>query len=193
MHICCSNCFIYPLKALSARDIEIRGFWFNPNIHPFAEYAMRLESVRRLQRMWNLDIVYDDTYGFTEFVRSVVFDEENRCAVCYAMRLEATARIAKRMKLDGFTTSLLVSPYQKFDAIVRTGEEAGKTHSIPFYAEDFRPGWRDGINVSGELGLYRQKYCGCAYSEMEKHRKTRNKKTVDRRQNTGDGKETVKN
>jgi predicted adenine nucleotide alpha hydrolase (AANH) superfamily ATPase len=94
------------------------------------------------------------------------------------MRLEETARTAKRMGLDGFTTSLLISPYQKFAIIMRIGNEAGKKYAIPFYAEDFRPGWQEGIKRSKELGLYRQKYCGCIYSEMERN----SKKTVGSRQ-----------
>lgn len=87
------------------------------------------------------------------------------------MRLEETARTAKKMGLDGFTTSLLVSPYQKFDMIIQIGEEMGKKYSIPFYCEDFRPGWKDSIHLSKELGLFRQKYCGCVYSEMERYLK----------------------
>ena len=171
MHICCANCCLYPLQALSSRHIDVRGFWFNPNIHPYTEYALRLESLRRLQTEWNLEIEYADAYGLVEFVRAVVHEEDTRCSVCYVMRLEETAATAQRMGLDGFTTTLLVSPYQKFDAIVSIGQEAGEKHAIPFYAEDFRPGWRDGMQRSRELGLYRQKYCGCIYSEMERYAK----------------------
>jgi hypothetical protein len=93
------------------------------------------------------------------------------------MRLEETAKAAKKMRLDGFTTSLLVSPYQKFDKIIETGREMEKRYSIPFYMEDFRPGWKKGMQLSKELGLYRQNYCGCIYSEMEKYlRKSRQEK-----------------
>jgi hypothetical protein len=87
------------------------------------------------------------------------------------MRLEETARTAKKMGLDGFTTSLLVSPYQKFDMILKVGTDMGKRYSIPFFIEDFRPGWKEGIRLSREFGLYRQKYCGCVYSEMERYMK----------------------
>lgn len=173
MHICCSTCCLYPLQTLLSRNIDVRGFWLNPNIHPYTEYALRLESLRRLQIEWNLDMEYADNYGLKEFVRAVVHDEENRCSVCYTMRLEATAGTAKRMGLDGFTTSLLVSPYQKFDMIMRIGNEAAKKYAIPFFAEDFRPGWKEGMKKSKAFGLYRQKYCGCIYSEMERNiRKT---------------------
>jgi epoxyqueuosine reductase len=169
MHICCANCCLYPLQSLFSRDIEVKGFWINPNIHPYTEYKLRLEALRQLQKTWDLDIEYIDHYGLKEFLRNVVNNEDNRCLFCYSIRLEETARTAKKMGLDGFTTSLLVSPYQKIDMIIETAQEMGKKYSIPFYMEDFRPGFHEGINISKELGLYRQKYCGCIYSEMERY------------------------
>jgi hypothetical protein len=172
MHICCSNCCLYPLQTLSSTKIDVSGFWYNPNIHPYTEYAMRLASLRKLQSEWNLNITYVDHYGLKEFVRAVVHDEDNRCSVCYTIRLEETARTAKRRGFDGFTTTLLVSPYQKFETILNIGKETGEKHDILFFAEDFRPGWGEGMKKSRELGLYRQKYCGCIYSEMEKHLNT---------------------
>jgi predicted adenine nucleotide alpha hydrolase (AANH) superfamily ATPase len=175
MHLCCANCSLYPIKTLSARGIDITGLWFNPNIHPYTEYRMRLDSVRQLQKEWGLHIEYADHYGLKEFVRSVVNHEDRRCNLCYSMRLEKTAMMAKEMGLDGFTTSLLVSPYQKFDIINTIGREMGKRYSIPFYSEDFRPGWKEGMGLSKALGLYRQKYCGCIYSEMERYLKKNEK------------------
>lgn len=178
MHICCANCSLYPIKKLFSEGIDVKGLWLNPNIHPYTEYQMRLESVQRLQKLWNLDIEYIDHYGLKEFIMAVVDSvqvdsdrNEERCAICYSMRLEETARTAKKMCLDGFTTSLLVSPYQKFDMIIKLGEEMGKRYSIPFFLQDFREGWKTGISLSKELGLYRQKYCGCIYSEMERYLK----------------------
>jgi len=169
MHICCANCCLYPLQSFFSRDIEVKGFWINPNIHPYTEYKLRLEALRQLQETWGLDIEYIDHYGLKEFLRTVVNHEDNRCVFCYSIRLEETARTAKKMGLDGFTTSLLVSPYQKFDMIIKTAQEMGKRYSIPFYMEDFRPGFNEGMKISKELGLYRQKYCGCIYSEMERY------------------------
>lgn len=186
MHICCANCCLFPLQALSSRNIDVKGFWFNPNIHPYTEYAMRLDSLRRLENEWNLDITYRDHYGLKEFVRAVVYEEDNRCSKCYTMRLDATAEAARSMGLDGFTTTLLVSPYQKFDTIVEIGKAAGAKYNISFYAEDFRPGWSEGMKKSRELGLYRQKYCGCMYSEMERYLK----KMVDSRRQTVNREET---
>ena len=178
MHICCSNCCLYPLKSLAEKGIDVRGLWLNPNIHPYTEYQRRLESLQVLQSSWALDIEYVDHYGLKDFLRKVVNNEDGRCLICYTMRLEETAKTAKKMGLDGFTTSLLVSPYQKFDMIVSAGREMEKMFSIPFYIEDFRPGWKEGMKISKDLGLYRQKYCGCIYSEMERHLKKGNSEIV---------------
>ena len=127
MHICCANCCLYPIQTLNTKGIDVKGFWINPNIHPYTEYQMRLDSVLKLQKDWSLDIEYTDHYGLREFLRTVVNNEENRCVFCYSMRLEETAKAAKKMRLDGFTTSLLVSPYQKFDKIIEDRQGNGKT------------------------------------------------------------------
>lgn len=171
IHICCANCYLYPFQSLFSKGFEVKGLWFNPNIHPYTEYKMRLDALHKLQNLWKLDIEYVDHYGLKEFIRAVVKREEygERCFLCYSMRLEETAKNAKRMGLDGFTTTLLVSPYQKFDIILNIGNEIAKKHSIQFYKEDFRTGWNKGMKLSKELGLYRQKYCGCIYSEMERY------------------------
>ena len=167
MHMCCSNCSLYPLKSLLSKGVDVEGLWFNPNIYPRHEYEHRLTSVRDLQRLWRLDVEYIDTYGSDDFVRKLGDPQDNRCIRCYAIRLEETAKIAKKMKVGGFTTSLLVSPYQKFDSIVGVGRELEKKYSIPFYVEDFRTGYRGNIPLSKELGLYRQKFCGCVFSAQE--------------------------
>ncbi len=170
MHMCCANCSLYPVKHLSEKGMELRGLWFNPNIHPEEEYGRRLSALRQLQSAWGLDIEYIDRYGLKDFLCALGGRREDRCAVCYGMRLETTAATAKKMGLDGFTTTLLVSPYQKQELIVRAGEEAGRKHAVRFYFEDMRPGFREGQKVSKELGLYRQKYCGCIYSEAERNK-----------------------
>lgn len=176
MHICCSNCSIHPHQSLLLKGMDITGFWFNPNIHPYTEYTARLESLVKLGRLWNLDIEYDDDYALDDFLKAVAGKGQERCSVCYAMRLDRTARAAKKMHMDGFTTSLLASPYQKFDVIIEHGQRAARQHGVPFLAEDFRPGWRTSQNMSRELELYRQKYCGCIYSEMERYTQDKKRK-----------------
>jgi predicted adenine nucleotide alpha hydrolase (AANH) superfamily ATPase len=170
MHICCSNCSLYSLKSLLSQGVDVKGLWFNPNIYPRPEYERRLSSLQDLRRLWHLDVEYVDKYGSDDFVRELGNPHDNRCIRCYTVRLEETAKTAKKMNLKGFTTSLLVSPYQKFDSIVSVGREMEKKYSIAFYVEDFRIGYRESIPLSKELGLYRQKYCGCVFSEQENTR-----------------------
>jgi hypothetical protein len=145
------------------------GLWFNPNIHPAAEYVARLEAMKTLQGLWKLDVEYENVYGLVEFVRAVAGHEASRCLYCYRTRLEETARRARQSGADAFSTTLLYSPYQKFDSIVEIGKEMQERHDVEFLAEDFRGGFSQGERTSKELGLYRQKYCGCVYSEMERY------------------------
>ena len=168
MHICCANCSLYPMKSLLSKGIEARGLWFNPNIHPIREYQLRLNTLQWLQRLWGLDIEYIDHHRIRDFVSTVRAHREERCSLCYSMRLEETAKTARKMNLDGFTTTLLVSPYQRFDMIVSVGREMEKRYCIPFYAEDFRVGYKGSIRLSRELNLYRQNYCGCIFSKRER-------------------------
>jgi len=168
--MCCSNCSLYPMKSLLSKGVDVKGLWFNPNIYPLPEYELRLASLQDLQRLWHIDVEYVDKYGSDDFVRELGNSHDNRCIRCYTVRLEKTAKTAKKMNLKGFTTSLLVSPYQKFDSIVSLGKEMEKRYSIPFYVEDFRVGYRENIPLSKELGLYRQKYCGCVFSQQESTR-----------------------
>jgi hypothetical protein len=88
---------------------------------------------------------------------------------CYHDRLATAARYAKKGKFDGFTSTLLYSRFQKHDQIRSIGEAVGKSVGVPFHYRDFREGWRAGIEESRRLGMYRQQYCGCIYSEKERY------------------------
>jgi predicted adenine nucleotide alpha hydrolase (AANH) superfamily ATPase len=157
------------LTVIKQRGIDVKGLWFNPNIHPYAEYKSRFDALKKLQGLWNLDVEYIDYYGLREYLKNVVGNEDNRCEYCYSVRLEETAKKARDINADAFATSLLVSPYQKFDAIINIGRLMQDRYGVEFYAEDFRSGFNEGRRLSRELELYRQKYCGCIYSEMERH------------------------
>jgi len=168
MHICCSNCAVYPIAVVKQSGIDVKCLWFNPNIHPYTEYKNRLEALKKLEGLWRLDVTYIDYYGLREFLGNIVGNEDKRCEYCYTVRLEETAKRAKEINADAFTTSLLVSPYQKFDIILNIGKILQEKYDVEFYAKDFRNGFNEGRMLSKELGLYRQKYCGCIYSEMER-------------------------
>ena len=104
---------------------------------------------------------------------------KERCQYCYSVRLEATAREAKENAFDAFSTTLLQSTHQNHDLIRETGEHLAREIGIPFYYDDFRQGWRRGLEVSKAVGLYRQQYCGCIYSEKERFMKS-NKMSNDK-------------
>lgn len=168
LHICCANCAIYPLDQLQERRDEVVGFFFNPNIHPYQEYQKRLEALRQYSEKARLRMIFRDEYLLEEFLRNVSHRVDQRCHYCYQLRLEATAREAKQKAFDQFSTTLLQSAHQNHALIRETGERIAREIGIPFYYEDFRPGWRKGLEVSKAMGLYRQQYCGCIYSEKER-------------------------
>ncbi|MDP2863184.1 MAG: epoxyqueuosine reductase QueH [Desulfobacterales bacterium] len=172
LHICCAPCSIYPVKTLRSEGMNPTGFFYNNNIHPYTEYVKRRDALAQYAKLIGLGVVFRDDYDLEGFLRATVFREANRCAFCYFERLNATAHYAKEAGYDSFTTTLLYSIYQKHDLIKEIGESAGKSAGIPFYYRDFRPGWKEGVNESKRLELYRQKYCGCIFSEKERYLKT---------------------
>jgi predicted adenine nucleotide alpha hydrolase (AANH) superfamily ATPase len=95
-------------------------------------------------------------------------DFNPRCGYCISMRLARTAEVAAKGGFDAFTTTLLESKYQPHDYIQSVGEKFAAENGIEFYYEDFRKGWKESIQISKELQLYRQQYCGCIFSEYER-------------------------
>jgi predicted adenine nucleotide alpha hydrolase (AANH) superfamily ATPase len=171
LHMCCAPCSVYPLRALKGEDVRVFGFFFNPNIHPYQEYQRRMETVRQFAAQAALEVIYRDEYDVVRFLRRMIFRESERCRWCYQLRLEAAAQLAGQSHMDAFTTTLLYSRRQNHELIRQLGEEVGKQVGIPFLYRDFRQGWREGIERSKALGLYRQNYCGCIYSEQERFQK----------------------
>ena len=169
IHMCCANCAIYPVKVLRQQGHNLTGFFFNNNIHPYREFARRLDTVKDYAEQLSLPVIYDERYLLEEFLGQVGFSPNSRCEFCYRSRMEETARKALDEGFDGFTTSLLYSRYQQHDKIRAFGEELARSTGLPFIYEDFRTGWKEGIDISKAMGLYRQQYCGCIYSEKERY------------------------
>lgn len=192
VHMCCGPCSIYPIKAILPR-MEVWGYFHNPNIHPGAEFRKRVEAAKTLAKYLSIDIICDEEYRPIPFIRALRASippdafgtrprhppKEARCLFCYRARLEETAKAAKEMGFDGFSTSLLYSRYQDHESIKRMGVDLAERYGILFYYEDFRSGWQEGIDRSRDLGLYRQKYCGCIYSRIERY--------SGKKSNKGDG------
>ncbi len=171
LHICCGPCSVGTLKELSREEHKITGYWYNPNIHPYMEYKNRLNALKEYAEKIDLDLIIDDNYGLRPFVKMVADDLDNRCSKCYTDRLLSTAKKAKELGYDAFTTTLLVSPYQQHEAIKERAFEIAEEIGIDFYYIDPRPYFRIGNKEAREIGLYMQKYCGCVFSEEERYLK----------------------
>ena len=172
LHMCCGPCSCYPVKVLRGQGIEPTGYFFNPNIHPYKEWDMRLKAAEEFAARSEMKIITDKHYMLRDFLRRALAAEQvenGRCRMCYTWRLEETARYAAENGFDAFTSTLFYSIYQQHELMKETAEHFAKVYGVKFHYEDFRPGWQEGIDMSVEMGLYRQPYCGCIFSEDERY------------------------
>ena len=169
LHICCANCAIYPIKSMKEEGLEVMGFFYRHNIHPYTECLRRQEALEAYAEKINLKVIYQKGYDLEGFIQNVAFRESERCNYCYHDRLSATALLARRGKFDYFSSTLLYSKHQNHELIRSMGESIGKSVGVPFLYHDYREGWKEGIECSKQMGLYRQHYCGCIYSEKERY------------------------
>ena len=168
VHLCCAPCSTYGVRALREEGHDLLGFFFNPNIHPFSEYLLRKRAMEDYSGRVGLRVIWPAEEEMESFFQAVAFHEEQRCQICYKMRLSRAAEVGKAEGCDAFTTTLLISPYQKHDLLRQIGSEVEKERGINFHYADLRPGWRWSRQEARQLGLYRQTYCGCLYSEKER-------------------------
>ncbi|MEI6261375.1 MAG: epoxyqueuosine reductase QueH [Deltaproteobacteria bacterium] len=169
LHTCCAPCAIYPIETLRKDSIEVMGFFYRHNIHPYTECLKRQETLTAFAESIDFKVIFQNGYDLEGFLQRAVFRESSRCEICYHDRLRTTAIVAKKGNFDSFSSSLLYSKFQNHEMIRAIGESVGKIVGIPFYYLDFRGGWKYGIETSKRLGLYRQQYCGCIYSEKERY------------------------
>jgi predicted adenine nucleotide alpha hydrolase (AANH) superfamily ATPase len=173
LHTCCAPCLIFPLEQLKAKGFEVAGLFYNPNIHPFAEYKNRKQAVADYSKRVDIEIDYPE-YRPSEFFQAVNLKENNpgRCSICWTLRLKKTAQAASVKGFPYFSSSLLVSPYQDQELLKKIGSDIAKEVGVEFYYEDFRPGFKKAHEEAHALGIYCQKYCGCIYSEIERCKKS---------------------
>jgi len=151
----------------------VRGYFYNPNIHPFSEYKNRKQAVMDFSHKHNLEMIHPE-YNPAEFFQAVNLKEDKpeRCSICWSLRLQRTAQAAKEMGCRYFSTTLLVSPYQDQELLKKIGQDIAKEKEGEFYYEDFRPGFKKAHEEAHTQGIYCQKYCGCIYSEIERWQKS---------------------
>ncbi|MEG2172716.1 MAG: epoxyqueuosine reductase QueH [Desulfovibrionaceae bacterium] len=175
LHVCCGPCSIVPVLRLREQGLTVSAYFMNPNIHPLAEYLRRREAMVQVAEKLSLPVLWaDDSWNIQQWLKDVAGTRDTppaRCAYCYSTRLEATCRAALKHGFSAFSTSLLYSRYQAHEAIVTKGRSLAEQNNIPFFYQDFRTGWQEGIDISKQWNIYRQPYCGCVYSEAERYMK----------------------
>ncbi len=171
VHICCAPDALYFLKKLREEfpDHELVGFFYDPNIHPYEEYLLRLEETKRTCQKLNIKLI-EGEYDLQEWLEKVKGLEKEpergqRCSVCFDFRLERSARLAKELRCDTMTTTLLMSPKKKFEQLRESGEKVSKRFGIKFLAVDYRKGGgtQEMFKLTKENQIYQQDYCGCVY------------------------------
>lgn len=168
LHTCCAPCLLEPLDALSAEH-DVLVVYANPNIHPADEYRRRRDAVLEWTATSGVELVevdYDPG-AWDLAVAGVEGAPGERCRRCFELRLGMTAKVAADAGCEAVATTLSVSPYQDHDSIVEAGEAACAAHAVAFLETDFRDRFREATRRSRELGMYRQNYCGCRYSDAE--------------------------
>lgn len=171
LHICCAPCAVHPVRVLREAGYAVTGLFYNPNIHPVAEYALRRDTLKTFAESLGIQVIFkDQDYDPREWFRRVSFREDNRCFHCYQMRLEKTSHIAKAGDFEFFSSTLLYSRRQKHEVIAELGRDLQGANKARFLYQDFREGWSEGIEESKRLNMYRQDYCGCLYSDLERRK-----------------------
>ena len=177
LHSCCAPCSSYVLEYLS-RYFEITVFFYNPNISPAEEYEKRVEEIRRM--IGEMEFVHPVKLVEGEYDPQVFFrmakgmehipEGGERCFGCYRLRMEEAARLAKEGNYDYFTTTLSISPLKNSQKINEIGEELAEIYQVSHLPSDFKKknGYKRSIELSGEYELYRQDYCGCVFSKLER-------------------------
>lgn len=177
LHACCAPCSSYVLEYLS-KYFRITLFFYNPNISPREEYDARYEELRRLLTEMGLDTqveFVDSEYEpqrFFEIAKGLETLPEGgeRCKKCYALRLEATAKVAAAQGFDLFTTTLSISPHKNAAWLNEIGKEMADKYGCEYLFSDFkkRGGYLRSCQLSEQYGLYRQDFCGCIYSKLQR-------------------------
>jgi len=186
LHTCCAPCSSAVIKRLS-EFFQITVFYYNPNIEPKEEYQKRKEEQKRFLKERKEPINFlDCDYEKEEFEKiSKGLEQEKeggaRCPLCFRLRLEKTAQVAKEKNFDFFGTSLTVSPYKNEQTLNQIGEYLEKEYRISFLYSDFKKknGYKESIELSKKYNLYRQDYCGCRFSkEQREEEKIAKEKTL---------------
>ena len=177
IHSCCAPCSSYVLEYLS-QYFKITIFYYNPNIYPAEEYHKRVAEQQRLiselPTKHKVDFI-EGRFDEQEYYNAVkglehIKEGGERCFVCYRLRLEETAKLAKEKGFDYFTTTLSISPYKNAQKLNEISAELSDIYDVKNLPADFKKkeGYKRSIQLSKIYDLYRQDYCGCVFSKQER-------------------------
>lgn len=174
LHSCCAPCSSYVLEYLT-QFFEISIFYYNPNIYPEKEFLIRKEEQKEFIKTYKLSSkveFIDSVYNSQEFLSwAIEFKDEEegsiRCFKCYEQRMRKTAQKAKELGFDFFTTALSISPHKNALKINEIGLSLQNEFEVNFLMGDFKKknGFKRSVQISNDLNLYRQDYCGCIFSK----------------------------
>lgn len=187
LHACCAPCSSAVLEYLS-RYFAITLLYYNPNIAPLEEYQKREAELRRLVSQMKfihpvelLPCQYDGQ-AFVQAARGLEGEPEGgkRCEACFRLRLRYAAQEAARLRFDYYTTTLSISPMKNAPLLNQLGEEIGREFGVAHLPSDFKKkdGYKRSVQLSKEYDLYRQDYCGCAFSKAQRQREKEERKEV---------------
>jgi len=171
LHACCGICSGYPITLLKDEGYEVLVYFCNPNLDTEAEFNRRLEAQKKVCESFGVGLVTEpyNHKEYLEYVKGYENEPERgkRCEKCIELRLRHAAQKASELGIDLFTTSLVISPHKDFEKISCIGEKIASELSIKFLSQNFRK--QDGFlktnNISKELRIYRQNYCGCEFAK----------------------------
>ncbi len=178
LHACCAPCAAYPLQVLLSAGYEVSLYFYNPNIHPLKEYRLRLEEIKRYARGLDKPVrVIEGPYEIKTWFKAIAGLESEpeggrRCAVCYRLRLAATAALAAELGFDYFGSALSISPHKKASLISQLGHQLAREYKINFFDRDWKKqnGFKFSCEISRRENFYRQDYCGCVFSRLEREK-----------------------
>lgn len=166
LHTCCAPCHTVVSAFLEEQGFAVSTIFYNPNIHPFEEYQRRYETLSEYLFRAGQEFLVPFPYNPLEYFE-VIKEPENRCSLCYRLRLLKVAQWGKEHGFLFFSTTLTVSPYQDVEQILKKGEEIGREIGISFVGFDLRDKFPESVQKAREMKLYRQNYCGCIFSRWE--------------------------
>ena len=177
LHSCCAPCSSAVLETV-APHFALTVYYYNPNIAPREEYQKRVDEQKRLLLQMPLPEPVNFLEGsyepdcFLQAVKGLEMVPEGgaRCEICFRLRLQKVAEAAKEGGFDFFTTTLTVSPLKNAPLLNQIGEEMAAKYGVRWLPSDFKKkeGYKRSITLSHQYGLYRQDYCGCAFSKRER-------------------------